>query len=494
LDYRPVLWRLTGHGAGEERFLASDRVTEHLLSVVEGCDLVVGTEEEIHIAGGSTDTLAALRAIRARTAATIVMKRGPLGCVVFEGVIPATIDEGFVGRGVEVDVLNVLGAGDAFLAGFLRGWITGESLETSTRWANACGALVVSRHGCAPAMPTKLELDDWLRRAGEARHVARIDLDVRVAELHRVTTRRGEWPELCVLAFDHRVGLERLADRVGAPHARLHALKQHLVDAARLGAHRAGLEHGGMIIDDRWGREALERATATGWWLARPIERPSERPLDVETVTMDLLPRTGVVGSPLLELEGSPTFAMALRTWPVGQVVKCLVFYHPDHPEPIRRAQEERLEKLFQVVAHLGRELLLEVVPIRGNTADATVLPRALEALYRRGVRPDWWKLPPPEDAATWRALTAVIEQNDPFCRGVLLLGLDQPEEVLGQGFQLARDFAICRGFAVGRTIFGRAAEEWLQARQGPDADRALVEATAERFERMISLWRTRHG
>jgi 5-dehydro-2-deoxygluconokinase len=73
IDYRPVLWGLTGHGWGEQRFIASDRVSEHLQTVVADCDLIVGTEEEIHIAGGSTDTVTALRALRRLTRATLVL-------------------------------------------------------------------------------------------------------------------------------------------------------------------------------------------------------------------------------------------------------------------------------------------------------------------------------------------------------------------------------------------------------------------------------------
>src|SRR5207244_2309252 len=114
----------------------------------------------------------ALRAIRSSSAATIVMKRGPLGCVVFTAAIPDRIEDGFIGRGVDVEVLNVLGAGDAFMSGFLRGWIRDEPLEACTLYANACGALVVSRHGCSPAMPSKIELDDYLARRAR---VPRID-------------------------------------------------------------------------------------------------------------------------------------------------------------------------------------------------------------------------------------------------------------------------------------------------------------------------------
>src|SRR6201999_3092581 len=110
-------------------------------------DLIVGTEEEVHILGGTTDTVAAMRAIRDGSDALLVCKRGALGCVAFPEAVPDDLDAGIVGRGFPVEVFNVLGAGDAFMAGFLRGWLRGEAIATCCEWANACGALVVSRHG-----------------------------------------------------------------------------------------------------------------------------------------------------------------------------------------------------------------------------------------------------------------------------------------------------------------------------------------------------------
>ena len=56
-------------------------MSRHLQTVLPLCDLIVGTEEEVHIAGGSSDTLAALRRIREVSNALIVLKRGPMGCV-----------------------------------------------------------------------------------------------------------------------------------------------------------------------------------------------------------------------------------------------------------------------------------------------------------------------------------------------------------------------------------------------------------------------------
>ena len=138
---------LTDLGDGETRFIASKHVTSELQEVLNHFDLIVGTEEEFHIAGGNTDTLEALKNVENFQMLFWYVKRS-IGCSVYEDEIPNHLDEGFTITGVRVEVLNVLGAGDAFMSGFLRGYLRGESLEKYCKYTNACGALVVSRHGC----------------------------------------------------------------------------------------------------------------------------------------------------------------------------------------------------------------------------------------------------------------------------------------------------------------------------------------------------------
>ena len=147
IDYRPVLWGLVAPGGGEERFVASDEVTGRIRKLLPDCELVVGTEEEIRIAGGDDSTMGSLRNVRSQSGAVIVVKRGPTGCSVFDGPIPAGIEDGITVKGVGVEVFNVVGAGDAFLSGFLYGWLDGASWSDCGALGNACGALVVSRHG-----------------------------------------------------------------------------------------------------------------------------------------------------------------------------------------------------------------------------------------------------------------------------------------------------------------------------------------------------------
>src|SRR6185437_14142250 len=73
IDYRPVLWGLTKRGDGETRYIESGTVTAHLQRMLPKFDLLIGTIEEFNIAGGSTDIMASLRAIRAITPAVMVV-------------------------------------------------------------------------------------------------------------------------------------------------------------------------------------------------------------------------------------------------------------------------------------------------------------------------------------------------------------------------------------------------------------------------------------
>lgn len=108
IDFRPNLWGLSGHGDGENRFIASDAVTAKLQSTLHLFDLIVGTEEEFHIAGGTTDTIAALRAVRAVSDAVLVCKRGADGAAAFVGDIPDSLNDGQTGPGFPIEVFNVL--------------------------------------------------------------------------------------------------------------------------------------------------------------------------------------------------------------------------------------------------------------------------------------------------------------------------------------------------------------------------------------------------
>jgi 5-dehydro-2-deoxygluconokinase len=466
IDYRPVLWGLTGMGEGENRFVSDANVSKHLQSVLPYLDLIVGTEEEVHIAGGTTDTIAALNAIRRLTNATIVLKLGALGCTVLDGDIPPSEADFDVFTGVRVDVLNVLGAGDAFISGFLRGWLNGEDHQTCCQYANACGALVVSRHGCAPAIPSAEELDYYIEHAAD---IARPDTDRELNYLHRVTTRRkAKWHEIFGLAYDHRIQLFNMARETGTDEQRINLLKQLLVKATQHGADAAQLDGNiGVLIDDTYGQEALNDLTGRGWWIGRPVELPTSNPI---------------------ELEGGRSIGSRLREWPLEHVVKCLIFYHPDQPQEQRNLQERQAKELYEACCVSGHELLLELIPPRELAQDEDTLVRSLQRFYNLGIRPDWWKLPAPS-AATWAKLTQLIQARAPHCRGILLLGLDAPIEELKRDFANSAGFDICKGFTVGRTLWAKESYRWLA---NEISDQQFIEQVGNNYFDLIQHWRNR--
>jgi 5-dehydro-2-deoxygluconokinase len=338
-------------------------------------------------------------------------------------------------RGFPAEVFNILGAGDGFAAGFLSGWLRDLPLEECARRANACGALVVSRHGCAPAMPSRAELElylarrDWPYRLRESAELNRA---------HRATTGRRPWPEVLALAFDHRTQLEELG-----PPARIRRFKRLVAE----GLLRARVPGSGAIVDDRYGEEALFALAGSGLWVARPVEAASRKPL---------------------EFEAGANVGVKLRAWPAEHVAKCLVHYETQDLARLRQIHEACLDT--------GHELLIELL----------MQDPPLEEIYAAGVRPDWWKLAPPASEGGWAAIEASIARHDPYCRGVLLLGMEASEEALERGFALAARHAICKGFAVGRSIFMDAARRWFD-----DAcdDAQVVREVAANYARLVALW-----
>ena len=467
IDYRPVLWGLTAKGDGETRFIASDAVSAHLQGILSEFDLIIGTEEEVHIAGGSTDTHTALQAIRNISNAVIVLKRGPFGATVYDSAIPANLDDGITVKGVQVEVMNVLGAGDAFASGFLRGWLNGEGFEQALRYANACGALVVSRHGCTPAMPTCEELDYFLHNSAS---IKRPDIDTHLNYLHRVTTQLPAREQLLIHAFDHRQQLEVMADAASVARARISELKNLLLDATvQVLIDKDLHQSGGLLCDGIYGQDALNKATGTGLWIARPVELPKSQPFQFE--------QGRSVGS-------------LIHAWPREHVIKCLFFYSVDDDPDVCAYQEQRMLELYDACCTTGHELLMEIIPPASDALEVgESVCRSAQRIYDLGIRPDWWKIPCMARASV-QQLAGLIEQRAPHCKGIVVLGLDAPIEELGIGFRAFAGIDKVKGFAVGRSIFAVPSKAWLE---GAIEDTELVRQVSSNYSRVIELWQNRH-
>lgn len=191
IDYRPVLW--------------CEPARPVLESLLPWVDLLVGTAEEYQAVGG-------FEAAQRMVPGICLRKLGPAGAELSDRGAPPLQVPGF-----SVPVLNTLGAGDAFLAGFLAAWLGDRPLAECLRRGNASGAIVVSRHGCAPAMPCAAEIEHFLQhpdaraprlaalhRLGRQRPLPPVVLDLSSLGSDRAARNRvlEAWPEAGVMDDD----------------------------------------------------------------------------------------------------------------------------------------------------------------------------------------------------------------------------------------------------------------------------------------------------
>jgi 5-dehydro-2-deoxygluconokinase len=144
LDYRPMLW-------------ASREETERWYrEALQFATVAVGNQEEVEVAVGTGDPSEASGALLDLGLDLAVVKRGP------EGVLVRTAEGVAEAQPIEVEIVNGLGAGDAFGGALCHGLLSGWDPERMIRYANAAGAIVASRLACADDMPTREEVEHLL--------------------------------------------------------------------------------------------------------------------------------------------------------------------------------------------------------------------------------------------------------------------------------------------------------------------------------------------
>ena len=154
LDYRPMFWD------------SPTAATEQVQKALRHVTVAVGNREECQIAVGESNPHKAAEALLDVGVELAIVKQGP------RGVLGKTKHSSVTVPPNEVDVVNGLGAGDAFGGSLCHGLLHGWSLEKTLRYANAAGAIVASRLECSTAMPTAAEVAELAERtAAEAVNV-----------------------------------------------------------------------------------------------------------------------------------------------------------------------------------------------------------------------------------------------------------------------------------------------------------------------------------
>ena len=147
LDHRPMFWR----SPEEARELGREAVSR--------ATVAVGNREEAAVVVGAGEPHEQAARLLDLGVALAIVKLGP------RGVLAMTRDEEVVVPPIPVDVVNGLGAGDAFGGALVHGLLAGWPVQHVVRYANAAGALVAGRLGCADDMPVAEEIEQLLAAA-----------------------------------------------------------------------------------------------------------------------------------------------------------------------------------------------------------------------------------------------------------------------------------------------------------------------------------------
>jgi 5-dehydro-2-deoxygluconokinase len=147
LDHRPMFWSNESEAGVWAR------------EALKHATVAVGNRDEVEVAVGTRDPLEASAALLELGLEVAIVKQGP------DGVLVRTADDVAEVPPVRLNVVNGLGAGDAFGGALVHGLLAGWEVERAVRLANAAGAYVASQLACADAMPTMAELEPLLARS-----------------------------------------------------------------------------------------------------------------------------------------------------------------------------------------------------------------------------------------------------------------------------------------------------------------------------------------
>lgn len=428
IDYRPVLWGLLNPGDGENRYVENKLVSETFAAILPLVDLVVGTEEECRIAGGNDDFSAAIYAIRRSSSATIVVKKGINGADAYVNCQ----DKPVHGTSFPVTVVNVLGAGDGFMAGLLSSLLKNAPMSDALTRANACGAIVVARHGCSPATPSTEELEYFLSHYSSDKDVLTKPVITQMHQRALLKNSARTFP-MPIFAFCHRWQLEEVCKKFNQPFEIISTFKTTLAEAFVECCKRHGITNPFILVDPIYGQGAQQYGQRSNIKTIVAIEKSGAQQTEwVQPVS----------AYELLH-ERSPTLG-----------VKILWQFHTNLSADVYAHQIGKLQELAHACEQLDRKLMLELI-ISPHLAqgDYDVI-NAVERVYREGIYPYWWKLAGLSSRDSFKQLGGVIDEFDRDARVVILGGEQKNLSQFGVDFANAKSTHHTIGFAVGRNIF----------------------------------------
>ena len=275
--------------------------------------------------------------------------------------------------------INVLGAGDAFMSGFLRGWLRGRAARDLLRLRQCLRRLRRIPPAVLPGKPDlgRAQLFPQARSAGIARCAS--------TRSSTIFTGRRRAP---AAAGDHGAR-DRPSHAAGSDGRRGRCAPrddQRLQAAGRAGGGPRGR---GASRLRHVARRSLRARSAVPRGRSRPLDRPAGR---ASRSRVRSISNGGSLGANLVE-------------WPVAQVDQMPLLLSPRRSAGAAARQERELLRVYDACRTLGRDLLIEIIASKHGPVQDDTIARVIERLYAIGVKPDWWKLEGQTSAAAWSAI-----------------------------------------------------------------------------------------
>lgn len=145
IDYRPYTWK------------SSQEASDVYIYASKNCDILIGNDDEFGILANNYDKGMQIAKDLSKDVSIVIYKKGENGSISF-------YDNKQLKKGIfPVKALKPTGAGDAFIGSFIGGLLNDKNIEDSVEYGSASAAIVVTKVGCAPAMPSKIEIDEFMK-------------------------------------------------------------------------------------------------------------------------------------------------------------------------------------------------------------------------------------------------------------------------------------------------------------------------------------------
>ena len=145
IDYRPYTWT------------SSEEASDIYMQAARSCDILIGNDDEFGILANNYEKGLKVAHILSKEVSIVIYKKGERGSITF-------IENKEIIKGIyPVKALKPTGAGDAFIGAFIGSLLNSKGIEESLDYGSASAAIVVTKVGCAPAMPLLNEIDEFLK-------------------------------------------------------------------------------------------------------------------------------------------------------------------------------------------------------------------------------------------------------------------------------------------------------------------------------------------